>query len=275
MTATFAAESLKLRKRPATWVLGALLAATVVLFGYVLAYVVTRALPADAAGAQQLDSLQRALRPENFPSVVLSVLAGFGGPIALILGAMAAGSEYGWNTLKTILTQRPSRLSVLAGKLLGLGAVLAAFAASSFAAALAASLVLAPIMDAPIAFPSLLEIARDLLAAWLILAAWAAIGLALGTVLRGTSLAIGLGLTYGLVVEGSIGIFARQVELLATLHKLLPGTNSAALARSLASSVLEQPPAPVGAARAVFTLACYIVGCSAIAALVLRRRDVA
>ena len=49
---------------------------------------------------------------------------------------------------------------------------------------------------------SLADLAVSMLAAWLILAVWSALGVLLATLTRGTSLAIGIGILYGLVFEG-------------------------------------------------------------------------
>ena len=47
-------------------------------------------------------------------------------------------------------------------------------------------------------------------AGWLILAAWAALGVLLGVLTRGTSLAIGVGILYALVIEGLLSAFADE-----------------------------------------------------------------
>ena len=109
LTASFAAEVLKLRKRPATWALGGLLAAAIVLLRYVLLYVISRQAPGPGVSAQEIAMLKEVLLPRNLVPTMLNILPSIGGAIALILGALVTGSEYGWTTLKTILTQRPGR----------------------------------------------------------------------------------------------------------------------------------------------------------------------
>src|SRR5260370_41678727 len=39
-----------------------------------------------------------------------------GAAIAIVLGALFAGSEFGWGTMKTMFTQRPGRLTVWTGR---------------------------------------------------------------------------------------------------------------------------------------------------------------
>ena len=60
---------------------------------------------------------------------------------SVIMGAMAAGSEYGWGTLKTVLSQRPGKLAMLSGKLLALALLLLVFVVRGLAAGAAGSLV--------------------------------------------------------------------------------------------------------------------------------------
>ena len=63
--------------------------------------------------------------PERLVQNALSGLPLFGGALVLTLGALVAGGEYGWGTLKTLLVQGPRRLTVLTGQLLALLLVLA------------------------------------------------------------------------------------------------------------------------------------------------------
>ncbi|MGI8866630.1 MAG: ABC transporter permease, partial [Rubrobacteraceae bacterium] len=112
MLASFRAEILKLRKRPAMWVLGLVWVTVVMLFGYVLTYsfVANAPPPPDdipkEAQVQQEDFNQsqiEALMPESLlQNMFGGGFFGIGAAIVLILGALVAGSEYGWGTMKTI-----------------------------------------------------------------------------------------------------------------------------------------------------------------------------
>src|SRR5512133_1529461 len=126
----------------------------------------------------------------------------FGGVFALMLGVFATGSEYGWDTLKTRFTQGPGRLRLFAAKLAALAVALVPFVLALFAAGAVSSFVIARIEDAPVHWPSAWLLVRAIGASWLILAVWAAPGALLGVLTRGTSLAIGVGILYALVIEG-------------------------------------------------------------------------
>src|SRR5947207_11476272 len=104
MIGSYTAELLKLRKRPATWILGGIVVLIIGLLGYALPYVeLTHLHGPDTAGMQ---AFQHLLLPAYVVSTVLSSLSGVGSAVALILGVLSVGSEYGWTTLRTILIQR-------------------------------------------------------------------------------------------------------------------------------------------------------------------------
>jgi hypothetical protein len=83
--------------------------------------------------------------PESLAGTLIAGFPFFGGVFALMLGVFALGSEYGWDTLKTLFTQRPGRLRVLAAKLAALGIVLVPFVLALFAAGAVTSYVIAQI----------------------------------------------------------------------------------------------------------------------------------
>ncbi len=279
MGASFRAESLKLRRRPAVWVLALVLAITVILFGYVFSYVFVVNSP-DAAGAPQqgLGGFREYLLPESFlANVLTSGLAGFGGTIALILGAMAVGSEYGWETFKVTLTQRSSRVGLFLGKLLGLGAVLLAFVLIAFVVGALSSYVVASLEGASLDWPPATEALRAVGAGWLVLATFAALGVLLATLFRGTALAIGLGLAYLLIVESLLLGFFTFNETAEAVGRALPGKNSTDLAAAFGDA-----PQGFGALgetadpwQATLVLAAYTAAFVLIAVLLFRRRDVA
>ncbi|MEZ5124367.1 MAG: ABC transporter permease subunit [Solirubrobacterales bacterium] len=273
MTRDVTAELLVLRKRAATWIL----LGTWTFLGVFFAYVVPYALdPDDAAGG-----IGRFL-PEQFTANLLTGFPFFGGVFALMLGVLALGSEYGWDTLKTLFTQRPGRLRILGAKLIALGVVLVPFVLALFAAGAVASVVIAQIEDAPVHWPSAWLIVRSAAGGWLILAAWAALGVLLGVLTRGTSLAIGIGILYALVIEGLLSAFADSVGALEPLTNVFLRANGYSIAAALGASAdtigsngpgsFEGPL--VGAGQAVAVIAALLAAFAGVTAVALRRRDV-
>jgi ABC-2 type transport system permease protein len=273
MTRQVMAELLILRKRAATWILLGIWTLLGVFFAYVVPYALD---PEDATGGI------RQFLPESLAGTLLDGFPFFGGVFALMLGVFALGSEYGWDTLKALFTQRPGRTRVFAAKLAALAIVLIAFVLSAFAAGAVASVVIAQVEGAPVDFPSAWLLLRAIAAGWLILLAWAALGVLLGVLTRGTSLAIGVGILYALVIEGLLSAFADTVSVLEPLTQVFLRANGYSLAVALGSSVdsieASGPGAYsgpiVGSGQALAALAATAAAFAGLAALVLRRRDV-
>jgi ABC-2 type transport system permease protein len=274
MTRNVTAELLILRKRAATWILLGIWTTLGIFFAYVIPYALD---PEDATGGVQR------FFPESLAGNLISGFPFFGGVFALMLGVFALGSEYGWDTLKTLFTQRPGRLRVLAAKLVALGIVLVPFVLALFTAGAVASYVIAQIEGAPVSWPSAWLLVRALAAGWLILAAWAALGVLLGIVTRGTSLAIGVGILYALVIEGLLSALADGVSVLQPLTDVFLRANGYSLAAALGASVDSiESSGPgsysgplVGSVQALAVLVVCIGAFVALSGFLLRRRDVA
>lgn len=270
-----AAELLKLRRSWSTRILIGILALVELLLGYLLIYAIAQA-PAPPGAPAFGEALLLTLRPENFVSNVLNMLASLGGALALVLGAMHSAREYGWRTITTILTQGPTRLGVLGAKAAALAVVVLVMVVVTFGVGAIGASVVAGLQGEPIAFPAVGEIASGLAVGCLIVGAWAALGYALGFLLRSTGLAIGLGLVYALVIESVIQGLATVNETLEAISRGLLGANGTALAASFGPDVVAEQfgvvdiHPPVAAA----ILAGYIVVSLGAAALVFARRDV-
>ena len=273
MTRDVTAELLVLRKRAATWILLGLWTALGIFFAYVIPYALDP--EGSVAGVEQF-------LPESLAGNLIAGFPFFGGVFALMLGVFALGSEYGWDTLKTLFTQRPGRLRVLAAKLAALGIVLVPFVLSLFVAGAIASYAIAQIEGAPVDWPSAWLLVRAIGAGWLILATWAALGVLLGVVTRGTSLAIGVGILYALVIEGLLSAFAESVGVLEPLTGVFLRANGYSIAAALGASVESiESSGPgsyggplVDSVQGVAVLIAFVAGFAALSALLLRRRDV-
>lgn len=279
MRGSIAAELLLLRKRRSTWILLGLWTVLAIFFSYLLPYVEYRS--GDLGGGPGGTPLEELL-PDRFAGQLSGGFPFFGGVFALMLGVLALGSEYGWGTLRTVLVQRPGRLKVFGAKLLALAAGLVPFVLAVFAFGAVASYAIARNEGADIGWPSAWDVVRALAAGWLILAVWAALGVALGVLSRGTALAIGVGILYALVIEGLISAFADQVSLLEPLVEVFLRANAYSLVESLGASntgaATNGPGAfngpYVGGGQALLVLFGYIVGLVAFSGFLLRRRDV-
>jgi|RhiMetdeSRZDD1v2_1073273.scaffolds.fasta_scaffold952619_1 ABC-2 type transport system permease protein len=282
MIASFSAELLKLRKRPATWILLGVVLGLTQLFGYVLPYSswLTSGQNFRTQGLDPQAVLAGTLPGELVPTS-LGGFPVFAGALALILGALATGSEYGWGTMQTALTQRPSRLAVHGGKLAALAASTLAIVLATFALNATVASVIATVESRPLDFPSLAELAKGVGSGWLILGMWCGLGALLGFAFRGVALPIGLGVVWVLGVENLVSAVADSLLTgLRPLRDVLPGVNAGSLVWSLApggGSSGQAPPGVVDAVtggRATLSLALYVAAFAVAAALLVRRRDV-
>jgi ABC-2 type transport system permease protein len=275
---SIATEVFVLRKRVSTWVLLGVWVALAGFFAYILPYVTYRNERGDP-GAEPLD----ALLPANFVAAVSGGFPFFGGAIALMLGVLSVGSEFGWGTWKTLLTQRPGRLTVFGAKLAALAIALIPFVVLTYAVGAIGSAVIAQQEDAAITWPAIWEITRGMLAGWLVLATWTALGVMLATLTRGTSLAIGIGILYALVVEGLLSALGGVIDVLEPFVEIFLRANAYSLVEAVGVSrddMSQNGPGAfdgpfVGWVQAVVVLLVYCGIFTGISAWALRRRDVA
>jgi ABC-type transport system involved in multi-copper enzyme maturation permease subunit len=205
----------------------------------------------------------------------------FAGALALLLGVLATGGEYGWDTIKVLLTLGPRRLSVLAGKLLALTVVMLLVVLATFGLDAAASLLVASVTGKPVAWPPIVALVTGVAGGWLVVAMWCLAGAFLGILVRGTALGVGIGLVWALAVENLLRIFGSIVEVVDVVQRFLPGTNAGALAAALGVPVQGQPGGTpgvtdvVGGRSAALVLVAYLAMFVAASAVLISRRDVA
>jgi ABC-2 type transport system permease protein len=269
-----AAELLVVRKRASTWILLGIWTLLALTFAYVVPYI------------QYLNGSSRQPLSDLLPQHLVGTLMGgfpfFGGVFALQLGVLAFGSEYGWGTLKTLFTQRPGRLRIFAAKLLALAATLVPFVLVVFAVGALSSYGIAVREGADVGWPSAWLVFRGLGAGWLVLAVWAAFGILLAVLSRGTSLAVGIGILYALVIEGLVSALASEVSLLDRLVEFFLRANGYSLVAALgvsAEDVSDRGPGSfsgpfVSGGQALLVLAAYLVVLLGASGWLLRRRDV-
>jgi ABC-2 type transport system permease protein len=273
MTRSVSAELLVVRRRAGNWLLLGIWTLLALVFSYVVPYV------------QYVNGDRRSLDellPQHLVGTILGGFPFFGGVFALQLGVLAVGSEYGWGTLKTLFTQGPGRGRIFVAKLVALGLALVPFVLVVFGLAAMSSVAIALREGADVDWPSAWLVARGLGAGWLVLAVWAAFGVLLAVVARGTSLAIGIGILYSLVIEGLLSALAGEVSLLDRLVELFLRANGYSLVAPLGASVedaSDRGPGSfsgpyVGGTQSLLVLAAYLVVLLAGSGWLLRRRDV-
>jgi ABC-2 type transport system permease protein len=267
MIATIKAEWRKNHFRPAFLIGSGLMAAITVLFYSVGWYQATH-----PGSSQQAVSLLT-LFPNNFVNNAMAAGFPLGAAMAIVLGAILAGSEYSWGTLKTVLTQGPGRLTTWTGRVIVFMAWMGILTLVMFAVGAAYSAVISAIENHAAVWPAAIDVIKGVGTIWLILAAFGSVGLALGVLIKQSAAALGLGLVYLLAVEI---IAVRFIDGLNSgayrwIGDLFVGQNATALTQNFAGRAVSSS---IGAEQAVLVLAAYVVGMFVVAGGLQRVRDV-
>ncbi|WP_427892545.1 ABC transporter permease [Kribbella sp. GL6] len=280
MPGSYRAELLKLRKRSAVWVLFGAGLVLSLIFGYLLPYLAytTGDNTPSTTGVPRAEVL-RGMLPARVVDNTIGGYPIFAGALALVLGAIVIGGEYTWGTLKTVLTQRPRRLTVLAAQFLALGTMIALWVLGIFAACALCSVGIAAAENGAMNWPGVVGLVKGLAGGWLVLMMWCLAGAVLAVAFRNVALPIGLGVVWILGIETLLaGVVSSLLPGLKWLANLLPGTNAGSLVFSVTGmAAADAPPGvrdAVGGGRALLTLIAYCAVFTALAAWTVRRRDV-
>ncbi|MDN5854722.1 MAG: ABC transporter permease, partial [Actinomycetia bacterium] len=196
------AELFKLRKRPAVWTL---LAAAIVLnqiFGYVVPYMSYTSGDANGFIGDIPDAAVLAgMMPDQINTNTLGAFPVFAGALALVLGALVAGGEYGFGTVKTLLTQRPGRIATVGGQLVAITVAVSIGVAVLYVLGFASSAAIGLAEGLDLPWPSASSLIGGYAVGVLIMTMWAVLGALLGTTMRSVALPIGLGVVWVLGVE--------------------------------------------------------------------------
>jgi ABC-2 type transport system permease protein len=272
MIATIKAEWRKNRFRPAFLVSSGIVGAITVLVYGLTWY---QALNPVAGDRQPVSLLT--LYPDQLVNNVMGAGFPIGAAIAIVVGALAAGSEYSWGTMKTTLTQGPGRLTTWFGRVVVFAVWMGFMTLILFAVGAASSVVVASFQGHAIAWPAAVDIAKGIGAIWLVFTVNGAIGMALGTLIRSAAAALGVGLIYVLAVEIILVRFIDSVSSGAYkwIGDLFVNQNATALLQSFTSPAFGRSIAPsIGAEQAVLVLMAYFAGLVIVAATLIRQRDV-
>jgi len=267
MIATIKSEWRKNRFRPAFLVGSGLIAGITVLIYSGNWYLATH--PGKTERVVSLASLY----PAHFVDNVLGAGFPLGAAMAIVLGALFAGSEYSWGTLKTILTQGPGRMTTWAGRVVVFAAWMGIMTVVLFVVGGSYSAVIASFEGQAITWPELETVAKGFGAIWLLFAVNGALGMTLGVLIRQSAAALGVGLVYLLSVEI---IAVRFIDTVSNgdykwIGNLFMGQNADALISSITPSAIA--PA-ISAQQALLVMAAYLVGLLVVAGGLLRLRDV-
>jgi ABC-type transport system involved in multi-copper enzyme maturation permease subunit len=215
------------------------------------------------------------LYPDQFVNNVTGV-AGLSAAIAMVVGALTAGSEFSWGTFKTALTQRAGRLTTISGRVISFLVFTGALTLVIFAVGAASSVVVALYEGHTITWPAAIDIVKGFGAIWLVLSVSGTLGVALGTLFRQPAAAVGAGLIYGLALQVIVVRFIAGINdgAYQWIANLFEGQNSTALLRTFTPPAEPTPPSDIAAGTAVLVLLAYVALYIVATAALVRQRDV-
>jgi ABC-2 type transport system permease protein len=281
MTAVIAstrAELLRLRRWPAVWTMAGTWLLLSTMFAYVFPYLSYRNGGGFANEGEEPQQLLASVMPDAVPMALVQGMPMFGGAILFALGALSAGSGYGWGTWKTAFTQGRGRPAVVGGTFNAVIGFVVFLALVTFAVDLGIATTLAAVAGQSVTWPAAGETARALGGGLLILTMWATAGLAVGTLTRNPALGVALGLVWTLAVENLLRATASLLDWLAPVTDVLPGTAAGSLAMALGARPVSEGGSPgvvdnlSGGPALALTLTYIVV--FALVGGVLVRRDV-
>jgi ABC-2 type transport system permease protein len=260
MTRTFKAELLKLRRRGVAIavIAGALAFAAVASTAVFLSATDTTA-PGSARGATVASLGEAGGATEAF-----SLGASFIGILVLVLFIANVAGELTHGTFRTLLMRQPRRVALLAGKMIALLVFAAVVLALAEILTVAASTAIAPTQDISTAswfsIDGLGHATGDYATAFLGVAAWASLGMALAIFVRSIPIALAIGIVWS-------GPFEHLLQdAWTSADRWFPGLLLEALAAG--------GTAAVSFPRALAFIALYVAAAATAAALVFARRDI-
>jgi len=288
-SAAIQSELLKTRKRPLTlWVIGLLLAA--VLFYPPFMAGVSDFLVIDTsqglriwAGTMPEEAqvtAQKMLEAVTLPNVIfttLSVAAGLGRVLMVILGASLAGNEFTWGTARHLISRTRDRLAFVNGKLVVLVALTLFLLLAGLVTGTLSGSGITPMVTDGITWDFLtpglfLQLPLALLAATLTVLPYALLAFTLSLVTRSTATGLSIGLVTLLIGEPVLA------QILASIPE--PWNQSVVYTPLISNQIIKSwmatlldgtPPDHVG--RAVAVLIGHTLAWAGIALVSFRRRE--
>jgi ABC-2 type transport system permease protein len=214
------------------------------------------------------------------------LLAAFVAPFLWpVLGGSWAGNEYGWGTIRLVLSRRPNRAQfVLAGLLIlsvfvAVSLIIAVLFSCLAGAAVALLTGHAIFNSSELTGAFIGVLIKEFLATWYVLLFYLAVSYAAGTLFR--SAAVGIGAGIGITLADLIigGIFMGLGGRWADIARHFPGNYTRTLPSRVATGVLSRgfagvPAHSPGTTECIIALALYIAVPVILALALVRLRDV-
>lgn len=275
------ADLLRFRRWPALWVMAGGWLLLNIIFAYVFPYLSYRSEGGGGFSTEGVprEQLLAEVLPGAVPVAVVQGMPMFGGAIMLTIGALVAGSGYGWGTWKSTFTQGHGRLTVIGGMLVALAAVIVAVIVVTLVVDLGIATALAAAEGKSLAPPAAGDLIGGFGSGFLIFGMWALAGVAVATIARSPALAIGLGVVWVLAVENLLRGVSTLLEAIRPVVDVLPGTAAGSVAAAFGAAPVSEGGTPgvvtnLTGFPAVAVSVGYIAAFAVGTALLVRRRDI-
>lgn len=220
-------------------------------------------------GISSRGRLRGDLVPPDGLVVALSLGASFAAFIWPVLAGSWSGSEYGWGTVRSVLTRRPGRIEFcLSGLIMVLLVVGAGLALVLLVGAIAGGIVAAAshasVAPSPPGANSTEIIIKLFFAAWYTSAFYAILAYTAGVVFRSTPAGIGIGIGFAVAQAAVAGIFTALGNPWESVANHFPDAYTTGLTSRLANELVHKGPmsritpgAP-GITTSIIALAVYL-----------------
>jgi hypothetical protein len=217
--------------------------------------------------------------------VALSLSAGFAAFIWPVLAGSWAGGEYGWGTIRMVLTRQPSRVAFsLSGLILILLTVGAGLLLVLVTGAIAGSLVTAAthvsVAPAPPGANATADIIKLFFAAWYTSAFYAVLAYTAAVVFRSAPAGIGIGIGFAVAQSAVSAIFSALGDPWKSIALHLPAAYTTALTSRLTNELVTRGPFShvssdaASISASIVGLAIYLAILLAVMLTAVRQRDV-
>lgn len=205
----------------------------ILLFAYVVQYIVYRSMGSQMS-AEQADGMLRSMSLDLVGPYVAGSVPGYGIPVFVILGALAAAADHRWGTMSTIVARCPRRAHLILARFVAVAIVCLVTAVLTVVLGVGAALVIGATSGQPtgtIDGGSLLASAG---ATWLMAFAYASFGMTLGFVLRNAMTASAVGVAWLVAVEMlAVGALAGALPVFDAIRRVLLSPNVGAVTAAL------------------------------------------
>ena len=161
-----------------------------------------------------------------------------------VLAGSWSGSEYGWGTVRTMLSRRPGRIEfVISGLLIVLlvvaAAIILATVAGSVGGIIVAALTNRSVLNTAGVDNAWLEVAKMVLSTWYTSAFWAILAYSLAIIFRSQATGIGVGIGFSIASGIINGIFSRLGGAWQQIAQHLPNAYTGGLVDHIANETLR------------------------------------